>query len=153
MSLRRSFLGSEPSSVAARIRALVVKSERMKRQTTALVVAPRLKMMLAQRKTRGSSAGVFPRVCRSVVSTPVDSAVCRTARGRMSHSCWRRVGRWTYYNTNGLASILPTASHVPDEGGKVIYHLSSQTSLVWQLNACTFYKLSVLIWVRDNPLG
>jgi len=77
MSFRRSFLGSEPSSVAARIRALVVKSERMKRQITAHVVAPRLKMILAQRKIRGSSAGSFSRVCRRVVRTPVDSAVCR----------------------------------------------------------------------------
>lgn len=93
MSFIRSFLGSEPSPVAARIRACVVRSERMKRQTTAHVVAPRLKMMLMQRKTRGSTAGSLPSVCRRVVSTPLDNAVCRQARGRMSHCCGRRVER------------------------------------------------------------
>ena len=93
ISFRRSFLGSELSPVAARIRAWVVRSERMKRQTTAHVVAPRLKMMLMQRKTRGSTAGSLPSVCRRVVRTPLDNAVCRQARGRMSHSCGLRVER------------------------------------------------------------
>jgi 3-hydroxyisobutyrate dehydrogenase-like beta-hydroxyacid dehydrogenase len=45
-----------------------------------------LKMMLEQRKIRGISAGALARVCRRVVRTPVDSAVCRGARG-MSHPC------------------------------------------------------------------
>lgn len=93
ISFRSSFLGSELSPVAARIRAWVVRSERMKRQTTAHVVAPRLNMILAQRKTRGSTAGSSPSVCRRVVSTPLDNAVCRRARGRMSHSCELRIER------------------------------------------------------------